>query len=240
MRRKICIYQPNVFPPLHYFNRIMNSDAWVMLDDVQINKKVGQTRLLLKVNGLEHTVTIPVLGGNRMKINEAAIPYSQWVAKFNKTLDIAYGKSPFYDTLQSVIIEYTELHQRLNTDFRRFCEQFTLSMLRRLGWQGEVVSSEGLAEDKKASERMAEISFRLNGTHYVCGNEGFRQYLNLDHFRNRNLAVMVQQWSCPEYPQSGGSFLQNLSIIDLVANVGIEGARERLVSRGTDGWDMYE
>ncbi|WP_256759899.1 WbqC family protein [Cohnella sp. WQ 127256] len=240
MFKKLCIYQPNVFPPLHYFNRIMNSDVWVMLDDVQLNKKVGQTRFSLKVNGQEHKIAIPILGGNRVKINEAVIPYHHWIDKLHKTLDYAYGNCPFFETARSSAIDYVEHHQRLNTNFKLFCEHFTIDMLRKLGWQGEVVSSKGLAEDLKASERMAEIAYQLEGTHYVCGNEGFQQYVDLTHFQNRKLAIIVQLWKCPEYPQSKGSFLHNLSILDLIANVGLDRAREILVSGDTMGWKVYE
>jgi hypothetical protein len=238
--KKICIYQPNIFPPLHYFNRIMNSDVWVMLDDVQLNRKVGQTRFSLKVNDKEHTITVPLLGGNRVMINDAAIPYSHWTAKLQKTLEHAYGRSPFYEIVRTVAIEYIELHRRKNTDFKPFCEQFSSDMLRVLGWQGDVISSTGLAEHLKASERMAEIAYLLKGTHYVCGNEGFQQYLNLDHFQSRKLTIMVQEWKCPEYPQSKGVFVQNLSILDLIANVGLDRAKELLVSGGTSGWKAYE
>ncbi|UVI28647.1 WbqC family protein [Paenibacillus spongiae] len=238
--KKICIYQPNVFPPLHYFNRIMNSDMWVMLDDVQINRKVGQTRFSLKINGDKHVRTVPLLGGNRIKINEAAITYQEdWIAKLQKTFDHAYARSPYFEMVRSIVFNYIDLHQRMNTGFHLFCEQFTIDMLRMLGWQGSVISSTGMTRDSRASERMAEIVHDLNGTHYVCGGEGFRQYVELDHFRRRSLSVIVQDWRCPEYPQSKGKFVPNLSILDLIANVGLNGAKELLVSGGTAGWRAY-
>lgn len=240
MDKKICVYQPNVFPPLHYFNRIMNSDIWVVLDDVQLNKKVGQTRVPLKINGLEHHFIIPVLGGNRVKINAASIAYHlDWVSKFQTMLHYAYGKSPYYQTLWSAAAGYATYHQQLNSSFVHFCEQFTTQMLRTLGWQGEVISSTGLAVDKKASERMAEIVALLHGTHYVGGGKGFEQYVNMEHFRNRNLGVIIQNWKCPEYAQSKGAFASNLSILDLIANVSLDEAREVLIAGGQNGWKEY-
>jgi hypothetical protein len=50
----------------------MNSDVWVMLDDVQLNKRMGQSRFSLKVNGQLHMISIPISGGNRVKISDAA------------------------------------------------------------------------------------------------------------------------------------------------------------------------
>ncbi|MGM1048185.1 MAG: WbqC family protein [Bacillota bacterium] len=241
MLKKICIYQPNVFPPLHYFNRIMNSDVWVILEDVQLNKKVGQTRVLLKINGREHIFVIPVLGGNRVKINDASIAYHQdWISKFQLMLSHAYGKSPYFKTIWSAAVQYINHHQQLNSSFRLFCEQFTIDMLRQLGWQGEVVSSIGFEPNMKASERIAEMVYQLKGTHYVGGGKGFEQYVDLGHFRSRNLSIIVQNWKCPEYPQSNGTFVPNLSILDLMANVSLDECRELLLSGGMDGGDEYK
>jgi len=241
MPKHICIYQSNVFPPLHYFNRIMNSDVWVMLEDVQLNKKVGQTRLALKLQGQEHIITIPVLGGNRVKINEASIAYHEdWMSKLKTMLNHAYGKSPYFDTIQSLAIAYIDTHHKMNSSFQSFCEQFMVDMLRRLGWQGQIISSTGIASEFKASERMAEIAYQLEGTHYLCGDEGFRQYVDMHHFRQRKLGVIVQNWKCPEYPQSKGKFLRNLSILDLIANVDMNSASQLLVAGGLEDWDAYE
>lgn len=240
MIKKICIYQPNVFPPLHYFNRIMNSDVWVMLDDVQLNRKVGQTRIPLKINGVKHNFIVPVFGGKRVKINDASISYHQdWISKFQSALSHAYGKSPYFHTLWSTAVNYIDHHHQMNSSFKVFCEHFTIGMLRQLGWQGEVVSSTGLAVNMKASERIAEIVYQLKGTHYVGGGTGFEQYVKLEHFHSRNLSIFVQNWKCPEYPQSKGKFVSNLSILDLVANVTLDEGRELLLSGGLHGWKEY-
>lgn len=241
MLKKICIYQPNVFPPLHYFNRIMNSDVWVVLDDVQLNRKVGQTRIPLKINGHEHNFIIPVLGGNRVKINAASIAYHEdWITKFKSALSHAYGKSPYFDTLWSSAVEYIDYHRQMDSSFTLFCEQFTTRMLRKLGWQGEVVSSTDLVMNMKASERIAEIVYQLKGTHYVGGGKGFEQYVDMEHFRNRNVSIIVQNWKCPEYPQSKGEFVSNLSILDLIANMSLDEGRQLLLSGGLNGWEVYK
>jgi hypothetical protein len=218
----------------------MNSDVWVILHDVQLNKKVGQTSFTVKLNGKKHMISIPVSGGNRVKINHAVIPYSDnWIRTIQMTLHHAYSKSPYYAAAVEAA-DYLRLHQRLNTPFSVFCEQFTLDMLRRLGWQGSAVGSMGLAVELKASERMAEIASLVNGTHYLCGKEGFTNYLNVSDFRKRNLIIKVQEWNCPEYAQSFGTFLPNLSILDLLANVEMKKARKILLSGGTTGWSEYE
>jgi len=212
-----------------------------MLDDVQLNKKVGQTRLALKLHGQEHIITIPVLGGNRVKINDASIAYhDDWMARLKTTLNHAYGKSPYFDTIQSLAIAYIETHHDTNSSFQSFCEHFTVDMLRRLGWQGQIISSTDLASEYKASERMAEIAYQLGGTHYLCGDEGFRQYVDMLHFRQRNVGVIVQNWRCPEYPQSKGKFLGNLSILDLIANVDMTRASQLLLAGGMEDWKAYE
>ncbi|MFC3344585.1 WbqC family protein [Paenibacillus abyssi] len=238
--KKICIYQPNVFPRLHYFNRILNSDVWVMLDDVQLNRRVGQTCFAVKLNGRKHTIVVPVFGGNRVNIKDAVISYDlKWIAKAQKTMEHAYGKRPYFERIRALTASYFNHHRWNGADFRLFCEQFTLDMLRKFGWQGVVMSSSGLAGSVKASERMAEITLQLRGTHYVCGKEGYQNYLNLQDFRSRKLSIYVQEWKSPVYPQGKGDFIANLSILDLLTNVDLEEARKLLVSDGMKEWKEY-
>ncbi|WP_164821737.1 WbqC family protein [Paenibacillus koleovorans] len=240
---KVCVYQPNVFPPLHYINRILNSDIWVMLDDVQLNKRVGQTSFELKVNGVRHLCSIPVGGGGRIGIQHAKILYdSHWTAKLQKLLCHAYRKSAYFDRhIKPLTIEYLTAQERGQADFRRFCANWMTDFLAQLGWKGAILSAYelGLVPEMKASERMAAMVKEVGGTHYVCGMEGYRRYLSLDHFRNRDLSVLVQNWSCPVYPQTKGPFLPNLSVLDLLAHLDLESAMKVLLSGGTENWPVF-
>lgn len=240
MTKKVCIYQPNVFPPLHYMQRIYQSDMWVMLDDVQLNKKVGQTQFNIKMNDAKHRISVPVSGGNRVLINEAKISVTDdWLNSTIKTLQHAYHKAPYYHLIESLIIDHIRFHKDLYNDFAFFTEAFTLDLLKSLGWEKEFVSSADLAPELKGSERMAEITKLCEGTHYVCGSAGYMGYIDKGHFRERDVKVLVQDWKCPRYAQQGKGFVANLSVVDAIANMGLTGLKHLLERGGTDEWKEY-
>lgn len=99
--------QPQYFPRLHYFARILNSDIYMIRDECQFVLKHkypdGQTKpsyqahCPIKISTGIHTLTIPTQHGNKKAINETLISYHQnWIDNHLKTLEFAYKKSPNY------------------------------------------------------------------------------------------------------------------------------------------------
>lgn len=105
---RIAIYQPRYFPQLHYFNRAINSDVFVILDCAQYTKalvhnvngkkerhKSYQSDTVLKLPDGEHFLTIPVKHDGLLPINETLLDYSSdWARRHIATIASAYGKSP--------------------------------------------------------------------------------------------------------------------------------------------------
>ena len=70
---------------------------------------------------------------------------------------------------------------------------------------------------------MLELIQAVGGTSYLTGAPGLA-YLPVDRFADRGIELVVQAWQAPA-TQHG---LVNPSIIDLLATVGLERAREVL------------
>ena len=90
-------------------------------------------------------------------------------------------------------------------------------------------------EKYQKSDLILEICKTVGATEYLCGavsalgNENEKPYMDLNKFREAGIQVVVQDWKPAEYPQAGkGEFVPNLSIIDLLYNVGLEKAYEYL------------
>jgi hypothetical protein len=104
---RITIYQPRYFPQLHYFNRILNSDVFIILDSAQYTKSLVhltpsgkerhtsyQSDTLIKFPGGTYILTVPVKHDGLKSINETAIDYSStWPGKHIATIRTAYGKA---------------------------------------------------------------------------------------------------------------------------------------------------
>ena len=97
----VAIHQPNFFPWLGFFNKIVKSDYFVLLDDVQMPKKGGTwtNRVPLIISGKKNWLTIPIdrSYSGTMPINKVKIKNElNWRDKMLKTLYISYKKHPYF------------------------------------------------------------------------------------------------------------------------------------------------
>ena len=109
---RIAIYQPRYFPQLHYFNRALTSDVFVLLDSAQYTKslvhsingkniryKSYQADTPIKSPDGVHLLTIP-LKDHMLPLSETKIEYSSpWPRKHIATIKSFYGGSPYGDQI---------------------------------------------------------------------------------------------------------------------------------------------
>ncbi len=101
-------YQPQYFPRLHYYNRVLNSDVFELSDYVQFVKKHDfptpeggrergksfQAHTLIKLNQGAHFLSIPVNDSTSLPINQTQIDYhSNWTYKHLESIKTGYSKS---------------------------------------------------------------------------------------------------------------------------------------------------
>ncbi len=113
---RITIYQPRYFPQLHYFNRILSSDVFVILDGAQYTKSLvhhedsGKSRrhtsyqsdTPIKLSQGMYLLTIPVRHDGLLPLRATTIDYMhKWVPKHLATIKTAYGRSPYFSPLFS-------------------------------------------------------------------------------------------------------------------------------------------
>lgn len=122
---RATIYQPQYFPRLHYFNRILSSDTFVILDSSQYTKslvhvgngrerhKSYQSDTPIKLSSGLHLLTIPVKHEGLLPISKTRIDYMRrWVPQHLATLRTAYGKTTHFDRY------FPELKSIYAQDFR--------------------------------------------------------------------------------------------------------------------------
>ena len=102
-------YQPQYFPRLHYFNRMLSSDVFVILDSAQYVKSLKhlgaettkrrsyQSDTPIKTHQGESLLTVPVKHSGRLPINMAEPQYQfPWQRCHLNALRSEYGKAPFF------------------------------------------------------------------------------------------------------------------------------------------------
>lgn len=124
-QKRLCGYQPQYFPRLHYMNRILESDVFEISDYVQFVKKHAYelpdgTRKRGK-SFQAHTVIKHAQGplflavptqGELLPINKTAIDYSRdWVRDHLKSIEVGYSKAPNFERF------YPEIEQLLKKQY---------------------------------------------------------------------------------------------------------------------------
>lgn len=244
MKTTVAVYQPELFPPPHYFNRLLHSDVWVALDDVQINRKAGHTSFrYVDDTGQERKYSIPASGGNRAMLNEAMVHLTrEELNALLKTLSHVYRDAPYLSPLLDITERFFEVYmppyQENPVAVSDMAIHWTVAMLQYLGWKGTFVkASETRTKDLPKHERMAVLT-KMYGDVYVCGAEGFHNYLQLEEFEKRGLDVWVQNWTPP---MEMVTMLKgpNLSLFEVLAWHG-EKTADYCTLGGTDAWQKHE
>ncbi len=110
---RVSIYQPRYFPQLHYFNRALESDVFVILDSAQYTKalvhsingskerhKSFQSDTVIKFPEGSHFLTVSIKHNGLLPINQTQLDYSQdWARKHAATISSAYRKSFSYNSI---------------------------------------------------------------------------------------------------------------------------------------------
>lgn len=223
MSKIVAIHQPNFLPWLGFFDKIVRSDVFVLLDNVQFPKKGGTwtNRVNILMNGQRNWLTVPVdrsFHGTKL-INEMLINNkTNWREKMLKSIQQNYIKAPFFKEImplvESLISNSTENLAAFNIEaIRTLTEQVGMST------DHFILASRFNAEGS-SNELLISITKKVGGGTYMCGS-GAEGYQEEEKFASAGLELNHQNFRHPIYRQMGkGEFLPGLSIIDALFNVG--------------------
>jgi hypothetical protein len=227
----VAIHQPNFFPWLGYFEKIVRSDVFILLDHVQFQKTGGtwSNRVKLLVGGEARWVTAAIVRNYHgvRAINEMEFqPGDPWREKLLKSLAGSYGRAPFYrDTME--LIEPLICNPENN--LARYNGAAILAITQRLGLPIEKLRwSSEMNADRQASEMLIALTREAGCSAYMCGG-GAEGYQEDAAFAAAGIDLIYQNFRHPVYPQVGTkNFSPGLSIIDALMNIGVDEVRAAL------------
>jgi hypothetical protein len=230
----IGILQAGYLPWLGFFEQMLRSDIFVVLDDVQYDKHGWRNRNRVKGPQGPVWLTVPVRirGLNRPKINEVIINPAnpQWGKKHLATVRQLYAKAPFFSeyfpTLETI-------WQRPWTRLLDLNLVLITLLAQWLELESDLIlsSSLGCGNDDPTG-RLVDICRHLDADIFYEGASG-RDYLHLEQFATAGVEVVFQDYHPHPYPQSHGAFLSHLSALDLLMNCGPR-SREYLPGLGPE------
>jgi len=223
----VAIHQPHYLPWLGLLHRMAEADLFIVLDHVQFERGNYQNRTQVRVNGVPHWLTVPVVQrSQKERIVEKEIDWSRdWATVHYETLRRAYSAAGYFGVyagrLKRIYAQRWARLVELNDAMLAFVRD-------AYGIGTPLVKSSRLGVGGAKSELVLNICKAVGARTLIVGLGGSRAYLDRAAFARACIALELQQFTHPMYPQRGaGPFNAGLSAVDLLFNRGPE-ARDLL------------
>ena len=219
VQKTVCIHQPDFMPWLGFFHRLIHSDLFVILDDVQLLRQGWHHRDKIKTSRGAQWLTVPIKWKGRtiQKIKDAEIDNTlNWRKKHLKTLQHSYRAAKYFHEIFPEI-ENIYAHQPkflIDLNIRLlslFLEKFNINI--------PIVFSSSMSISQKSTELIISILKRVYADKYISGL-GAKDYLDEGQFEQAGIDLVWQSFEHPVYPQLHGEFVPMLSAIDFLFNSG--------------------
>lgn len=219
-KRRVAVLQSNYIPWKGYFHIIREVDEFIFYDDVQFTKNDWRNRNRIKTAQGVKWISIPVGSDLKRLICEVKLPDKGWAISHWDQIRSAYSNAPFFkhyrDFLKHVYLErewatLSELNQFL---IRHIAVEFLGLTHCRFGSSLDYTLS-GARQD-----RLMALLEQSNAEIYVSGPAA-RAYLEPERFAAKGIDLQYMDYSkYPEYPQPHPPFAHDVSVLDLLFNVG--------------------
>ena len=217
----VSIHQPNYFPYPGFFQKVSLSDIHVVLDKAQFQFDITNRNKIVTPDGSWIRISVPIKAGHKFfEIRNVEINNDlPWAEKNWNLIYGSYNTAPFFDLYKTF----------LNSLYRKKWENiFELNfhtLKKAFDWleiKTKIILESELNVTGTSSERLLNICKKIGATKYLSGPGG-KNYLNEKIFTQDKINVEFQKYNPVIYTQKNTkSFIPNLSILDLLFNMGLD------------------
>lgn len=219
-------HQPQFFPYLGIFNKILKSNIFVFVDSVKFSKKSWYNRTLLKDKKDNiFYFTIPVIVNTNQEIKDIKIADHFWKKKQLKSIELNYQSTKYFNDLFPHI-------ENILLNKSQFLIDYSIPsmsiILEKIGFSSKKLftqSSEKINGSK--NELIVNLTKHFNAKKYLSG-EGAKSYIDETFLKKNDIEHSFNKFEHPKYNQKGKIFTPNLSVIDCVFNNGFDKLKEIL------------
>lgn len=224
---KAVILQPSYIPWRGYFDQIRKADVFVFYDCVQYDDRGWRNRNKIKTPQGAQWLTVPVNSKGcqtlQTPIADISIAWdTPWAERHLKALQLNYRKALFFPDYEELL---KSIYSRRDEKLADFTCATTELIARELGISHtRFIRSSNLPAEGSKSDRLLSILRHLGASHYISGPSA-RDYMELDKFTNAGISVEFMDYNYRSYPQLHGPFEPQVTVLDLLFNVGARAAR---------------
>jgi len=223
----LSAHQPNFIPWVGYFHKILKSDIFVFLDHVEYTRRSFINRNRIKGPMGAIWITVPVTIKGKQRIKDVKICNTiDWKRKHLSTFRAFYGKAKYFDEFYPVLEKIYSKEWIYLADFNK---EIIKTITRMLDIDTKFIDSSYLNPAGKKMDMIIDLCKKVGATVYFSGI-GAKKYQDESIFEKNGIKLIYQKFEHPVYPQRFGKFIPNLSIVDMIFNVGIPKTKEILHS----------
>ncbi len=220
--KRVAIIQSFYIPWKGYFDIINSVDEFILLDDVQYQRRSWINRNIIKTKqGLRWlTISVKVKGRYQQHIRETEADNSDWKSRHWETIKRNYSKAACFkqheERFADLYLNCTETH------ISRINYRFISAVCDILGIKTNISSSADFDLVDGKNERLIHLCRQAGAEVYLSGPAA-KDYIDEELFKAAGIELQYMDYSgYPEYKQLYPPFVHEVSIIDLIFNQGID------------------
>lgn len=228
MNKIYAIHQPDFMPWLGFFNKLAKVDALIIFDSVSIaTGKSWSTRVKICSNGKDNWLSLPIIKSGNMgaKICKVEIfnPSKSFKSIRGKIIN-SYRNAPYFKEI------FPQIDTLLSSDFTLLSEfntTFIIIISRLLFGESKefILSSSSkdlMTSEQTKTEYIIETCLAFGVKNYISGT-GCLSFLNKKQFEENEIKISFETYNPKPYSQfSSGFFLEGLSVMDALMNIGVK------------------
>ena len=231
---KGVILQPTYLPWLGYFEMLDASEIYVIYDDVQYVRKGYHNRNRIKGPNGEIILSIPVKKARQntaIRDIEIANQGNNALHKHWQSIQHSYRKAPYFEKYSDTFSEiynghYKKLRDLTETLIKTFCTLLGIEI--QFAYSSEY---EKLQLQETKTGRVVDLCIQ-SGIKTLYDAKGAAEFIESGLFKKKKIEVIFQDYKHPQYRQLHGSFIPNMSVLDLIFNEGPNSLS--IIRRGTN------
>lgn len=216
---RVGILQSNYLPWKGYFSIIGDVDLFVFHDDLQYTKDDWRNRNKIKTPSGAQWITIPCGRNERRLICEVSLTDCTWQKKHWDLIKENYRKAPYFKKY-APFFEEIFLGQNwtnLSTINQHIIRKISLELL---DINTKFVDSRDYSLEESKGKRVIELLKKVGAKSYLSGPSAKSYLLESDFWEEKIVLDWADYSNYRPYQQLWGSFIHEVSIIDVLFNCG--------------------
>ncbi len=216
--KTVVILQSNYVPWKGYFDLIHDADVFVFYDEVKYTKNDWRNRNKLYSHEGAYWLTIPIDGkATHQKISEVELTNQRWQGKHYKSVYFTYKNAPYFFQLEPLLKDlYLENTWTKLVDINRY---FITLIANKLKCNTVFKDAKEYGTFDHTIDNIFGILEQEQANRYITGPSAKKYIQEAEPlFKEKKIELIYKDYThYPAYQQNTQPFLNQVSIIDMIA-----------------------